>query len=184
MPLQKTSKKEIIRSSIQTFREKGYYRTTMADLANNAGLTKGAFYYHFKNKEDVMLKSLEALHLWFNQHVFSIAYNDEITKKERAIKISEAVLEAFSKRAGGCFFANTILETAPIEDTFKEEINSFFKEWEKAFKYLLEGKHSKKEAKKTAIRLIGNIEGSIILMQLREDTSYLKSALERATSEV
>ena len=59
MPLHKKSPEEIIKQSILVFRTNGYYRTTMNDLAKATGLTKGAFYHHFSNKEDVMKKSLQ-----------------------------------------------------------------------------------------------------------------------------
>jgi AcrR family transcriptional regulator len=78
MPLYKTTPEDIINKSIFVFRTNGYYRTTMNDLAQATGLTKGAFYHHFTNKEDVMKKSLEANSLWFENKIFSIAYDDTL----------------------------------------------------------------------------------------------------------
>lgn len=43
------------------FREKGYAATTVDDLCRVAGVTKGAFFHHFENKEDA---ALEAIALW------------------------------------------------------------------------------------------------------------------------
>ena len=37
------------------FREKGVSRTTLADIANSAGVTRGAIYWHFENKADLFL---------------------------------------------------------------------------------------------------------------------------------
>ena len=36
------------------FLKKGYRATTVDEIARGAGLTKGAFYHHFKNKEDIL----------------------------------------------------------------------------------------------------------------------------------
>jgi AcrR family transcriptional regulator len=42
------------------FLEKGYEQTTVLDIiANLGGLTRGAFYHHFKSKEDVLLTIIQ-----------------------------------------------------------------------------------------------------------------------------
>jgi AcrR family transcriptional regulator len=40
--------------ALKEFKKKGFDETTMRDLAQAADLTPGAFYYHFKSKEDVV----------------------------------------------------------------------------------------------------------------------------------
>jgi len=37
------------------FREKGVSRTSLADIASAAGLTRGAIYWHFENKADLLV---------------------------------------------------------------------------------------------------------------------------------
>lgn len=181
MPIQKTSPEEIIKNSITVFRRKGYYRTSMADLASESELTKGAFYHYFKKgKEEVMIKSLQAARGWFVKYIFSIAYKkNELSPKERLTAMADAAYTAFTDNLGGCFFANTILETAHVEDTFLSEIEIFFSKWEEALTVILKEKYSEEEAKQMAQRIIVDVEGSIILMQLRKDKKYLKNAIER-----
>jgi AcrR family transcriptional regulator len=46
---------KILEASMKLFLAKGYEQTTIQDIVNElGGLTKGAFYHHFKSKEDVM----------------------------------------------------------------------------------------------------------------------------------
>ena len=46
---------KILDASMKLFLEKGYEQTTIQDIVNQlGGLTKGAFYHHFKSKEEVM----------------------------------------------------------------------------------------------------------------------------------
>ncbi|MCL1863159.1 MAG: TetR/AcrR family transcriptional regulator [Defluviitaleaceae bacterium] len=48
--------KKILDTSLRLFLEKGYDQTTVLDIVDNlGGLTRGAFYHHFKTKEDVFL---------------------------------------------------------------------------------------------------------------------------------
>ncbi|HOV80070.1 MAG TPA: TetR/AcrR family transcriptional regulator [Bacillota bacterium] len=43
----------ICRSAVKIFSSRGYHKTTMDDIAAAAGLTKGAIYWHFKNKKEL-----------------------------------------------------------------------------------------------------------------------------------
>lgn len=44
----------ILDSALQTFYEKGFSRTTFDEIARRINLTKGAVYWHFRNKADVI----------------------------------------------------------------------------------------------------------------------------------
>ncbi|MCL1877987.1 MAG: TetR/AcrR family transcriptional regulator [Defluviitaleaceae bacterium] len=49
------TEKKILDASLKLFLEKGYDETTVLDIvANLNGLTRGAFYHHFKSKEAVL----------------------------------------------------------------------------------------------------------------------------------
>lgn len=41
----------ILKSAFKKFYEQGYESTTLADIVEDVGLTRGAVYWHFKNKE-------------------------------------------------------------------------------------------------------------------------------------
>ena len=51
----KISKNEIFEKSIALFSDEGIDNVTMRDLASACQLSPGAFYYHFKNKDDLIL---------------------------------------------------------------------------------------------------------------------------------
>ena len=53
---------KILDVSLKLFMEKGFEQTTILDIVDNlGGLTRGAFYHHFKSKEDVLLALQEKL---------------------------------------------------------------------------------------------------------------------------
>ena len=43
----------LLDAAMQVIRAKGYSATTVDDICREAGLTKGAFFHHFKSKEDL-----------------------------------------------------------------------------------------------------------------------------------
>ena len=48
--------KKILDVSHRLFREKGYDHTTIQDITDALGMSKGAVYHHFKSKEDILDK--------------------------------------------------------------------------------------------------------------------------------
>ena len=56
------TREKIIDAGLRTFREKGYEESTILDIvANMDGLTRGAFYHHFKSKEEVLAAVCERI---------------------------------------------------------------------------------------------------------------------------
>jgi AcrR family transcriptional regulator len=47
-------REQLLESAHRLFIQKGYRGTSTEEIARNAGLTKGALYFHFKNKEDIL----------------------------------------------------------------------------------------------------------------------------------
>jgi AcrR family transcriptional regulator len=50
---------ELIDTAEQLFLTKGYDQTSISDIAKEVPLSKGAFYYYFESKEDVLMAVLE-----------------------------------------------------------------------------------------------------------------------------
>ncbi len=47
------TKDKIIEAAIRCFLRKGYYATRMEDIVEEAGISKGGIYWHFKNKREI-----------------------------------------------------------------------------------------------------------------------------------
>ena len=48
------TRQAILQSAMDTFYEKGYSKTTFDEIAKRINLTKGAVYWHFRNKPDLI----------------------------------------------------------------------------------------------------------------------------------
>jgi len=51
---------KLLEAARQLIREKGYERTTLQDVADRAGMTSGAIYGNFKNREDLFIALADA----------------------------------------------------------------------------------------------------------------------------
>lgn len=58
-PKKATAKDKLLTAALKMIREKGYTATTVDELCEEAQVTKGAFFHHFKSKEDLAVKSAE-----------------------------------------------------------------------------------------------------------------------------
>lgn len=47
------TKEHLMLAALETFYRKGIARTSLNEIAQTAGVTRGALYWHFKNKEDL-----------------------------------------------------------------------------------------------------------------------------------
>jgi TetR/AcrR family transcriptional regulator, transcriptional repressor for nem operon len=58
---QQSAREKLLASALKLIRTKGYGATAVDDLCRDAGVTKGAFFHHFKSKEHA---AIEATRFW------------------------------------------------------------------------------------------------------------------------
>ena len=52
-PAVRDTKKRVLNAALEVFAERGYHAATVEEIAERAGMTKGAVYYWFRDKEDL-----------------------------------------------------------------------------------------------------------------------------------
>jgi AcrR family transcriptional regulator len=55
-----SSKQQILKSALSAFIRYGYQGTSLSDLCEATGFTKGAIYHHFKGKDDIYRQALDS----------------------------------------------------------------------------------------------------------------------------
>ena len=65
-------KEEIVKKSVKLFERKGFSETSIQDIVDSIGVTKGTFYYYYSSKENLLME----IHL---------RYIDDLLKKQRSI---------------------------------------------------------------------------------------------------
>lgn len=74
----------LIDTSFRLFCEKGYSKTTLEEIAAASGVTRGALYWHFKGKEDILVTIFNEKTKWLIDELRS-PIHDEMTMSQ-AIK--------------------------------------------------------------------------------------------------
>ena len=184
MPVKKTSKEEILVKSAQLFREKGYFNTSISDLAKACGVHNANFYYYFTDKENLMEETLKYIHNLFLTKVIKIAYDETKSYKDRGEKMALYLEKYFFDKKGGCLMGNTAMETSLSDPKFLHIIKTFFIDWSDALTHLYKSKYNSEEARYRAEQSIQDFQGGIMLSKLYSDKKYFLSALKRAQEHV
>ena len=181
MPQTKVSKEKILQTVLDIFQKQGYYPTTLNDLAEACGIQKPHFYYYFpKGKEQLMQEVLEYAYRLMKEFVIDKAYNEAYTPEARLRKMMDNSVKVHANTSfTGCLMANTVLETAGNEQTFDDILKRYFVDWRNAITHLLSTRYEKVQAEELALESLERIQGSIILMRLYEDPSYLENAANK-----
>ncbi|MBP8185136.1 MAG: TetR family transcriptional regulator [Pseudomonas sp.] len=69
---------QILAAAEQAFHQRGMSRTTLAEIATIAGVTRGAIYWHFSNKADLIQAMLDTLHEPLDELAKASENEDEI----------------------------------------------------------------------------------------------------------
>jgi len=58
----RSPREALMDAAFEVFSTRGYRATRLEEVAEAAGVTKGAIYYHFENKEDLLRRTIHARH--------------------------------------------------------------------------------------------------------------------------
>lgn len=80
-------KGELLDAAQKLFVEKGYSKTTVTDILNVHGLSKGVFYYYFKSKEEVMDAIIQRMVEAMVDHAKQIVADPDMTPPQKIFAI-------------------------------------------------------------------------------------------------
>ena len=124
----------ILQKSFELIYRKGYQSTSIDEIIATTKVTKGAFYYHFKTKDDMGLSLI-------NELLYPGMYNVMIKPLEEgkdSVKDIYNVVEnllndfVFFNPDYGCPTINLIEEMSPMNPAFKKALSKLVKQWQNA----------------------------------------------------
>ncbi len=172
--------KFIIETIAPIFNKKGYTATSMADITNATGLTKGAIYGNFDNKESL---AIAAFHKNVNDLLKRIALHQEQSKsplqKLYLITNFYRTYYDFSKKLGGCPILNIGVDANNQDTALLEEVRIVINKTQSNIAKLINwGKEVGKiknnvDSQKFAKRLYSHIQGAVFMTYTMDDSDYL-----------
>ncbi len=176
----------IVEKTAPIFNMKGYAGTSLTDITEATGLTKGSIYGNFANKDEVALAV-------FDYNLTTL--NNQVNARSAAGKtaIDKLLLMANFYRvefktvivSGGCPILNTAVEADDTHTLLKEKVSKAIKAWKKNIESIVKQGIANGEIlnkvnpAEFANEFIALIEGGIMLSKVTGDTAMLHTAVNR-----
>lgn len=175
----------IIERVAPIFNQKGVYGTSMADLTEATGLTKGSIYGNFKNKDDLAGACFQH-NLKFLQKGLYHAITLNGGAKDKLLDLIDFYRSHFEEVAqnGGCPLMNAAIEADDGYPLLKAEVAATFEKWRREVINILVTAQDKGELssnfapEKFANSFIAMIEGGILLAKSLDEISHFFSVME------
>lgn len=174
----------IIEKTAPIFNIKGFAGTSMNDITEATGLTKGSIYGNFKNKDEVALEVFEHNKKKM-QDLFALQISKKTTYRDKLLTYPELYEQFFSRHFidGGCPIMNTAIEADDTHPMLKEAAKKGIQAWIDSLAYLVQKGIDSKEFKpetnpeNTALQMLAMIEGTVMISKLTGKINYLKTLM-------
>lgn len=176
----------IIEKAAPVFNTKGYAGTSLSDLTEITGLTKGAIYGNFENKDEVATAVFEYNISKLNER-FDAQLGGAITASEKLyayLSYYRSNWKSISQR-GGCPILNASVEADDNLPFLKNNVQHSIKKWAQRFISILNQGVKNGEFKPAidaagyAYTFIALIEGGIMLSKINNSPGHLFLVLNR-----
>jgi TetR/AcrR family transcriptional regulator, transcriptional repressor for nem operon len=184
----------IVSKALPIFNTKGYHATSLSDITKATGITKGAIYGNFKNKDEVVAASFD-----HGVHIVMETLGAIVRAQPTAPKKLHGILDYYSEYIlnppipGGCPILNTSIEA---DDNYPflqaKVIRTIDQMRESIAKILLRGIREGQIKKEVDVQTFATffyatIEGAISLSRVEgDDRSYrsIKAVLKKMIDEM
>ncbi|RJP27133.1 MAG: TetR/AcrR family transcriptional regulator [Actinobacteria bacterium] len=82
------TRQEIFETAIELFDKKGYERVSINDICRQAGVSTGAFYHHFKSKDQILMEEFMKTDDFYRQEVEKVGIIDDFQEKLKVFTLS------------------------------------------------------------------------------------------------
>lgn len=180
------TRKFITEKTAPLFNQKGYAGTSLTDMTDATGLTKGSIYGNFADKDEVALAAFD-----YNMS----ALIEQVRIRQISERTATGKLKAFMDvyrdglqspvLSNGCPIVNVGSEADDTHVRLKERVNDALGRWQKSISAIIQqGKMQgefRESANSTAFAslMIAMIEGGFALSKISGDRSYLEQALDQ-----
>ena len=178
-----TAKDELVQSALRLMLDKGYAGTTVDEICEHAGVSKGSFYYFFETKEDIGVAALEAFHQSAEKLMRSgkfMGIEDPIERVFGFIDHAEAV----SKKiwGDGCLLGTFATEVAGTRPAIRKRVIALFERTTANVAQIFEPIAALRRKGPTAVQLaeqyIAVLEGSIVLAKAHDNWKRISQGLQ------
>ncbi|AEV98213.1 hypothetical protein A4D02_35295 [Niastella koreensis] len=176
----KATRADLLQKAFELIYQNGYQATSIDEMLATTGVTKGALYYHFKNKEEMGLAIIDEV---IYNEVFpfikaKLEESDDVRENLYNMMSGLLLKHSFFKVEYGCPAVNLMSEMAPVNELFRKTLKKQFSAWQKAIEQaIVKGQETGQlalthNAKQIALYILAGYQGARNMGKLYGRSSY------------
>jgi TetR/AcrR family transcriptional repressor of nem operon len=176
----------IVEKTAPVFNRKGYAGTSMSDLTETTGLTKGAIYGNFENKDEVALAAFDYNLALMRQRVMAVQSEDTTALSKLRAYITVYRNGLFNPTlSAGCPIINAGVDADDTHPPLRKKVGEAINSWHRSISAIIHQGVRAGEIKDNvdvtafASLMIAMIEGGITVSKISGDISYLNQSLDQ-----
>lgn len=179
----RTVKDQLVQSALRLMLDKGYAGTTVDEICEAAGASKGSFYYFFQTKEDIGLAALESFYDRAQQLMSGGTYMKIEDPVERVFGYLDHA-EAVSKKiwGDGCLLGIFATDLARTRPAIRKRVIALFDRTTAVVAQIFEPIAALRPNGPTAVQLaewyLAILEGAIVMAKAHNDWKRIPQALQ------
>jgi TetR/AcrR family transcriptional repressor of nem operon len=175
---------KLLQSATELIRRNGYAATSIDDICRHASVTKGAFFHHFKTKEELVQSCLA---LWDNLTAAmetAAPFQRARTPKTRVLGYMDFFIAMLDNpnTLKSCLAGTTAQEAADTSPVVRDAANTCFVNARARFQSLLDealpSSRRKVDTASLAALWTSGIQGSLILYKASRDPAVIRQTLQ------
>ncbi|MFN3406091.1 MAG: TetR/AcrR family transcriptional regulator [Cytophagaceae bacterium] len=179
----------IIEQAANVFNQKGYAGTSITDIMNVTGLTKGGIYGNFETKEEIALEAFRySVNVIGEQMVKAVQKKQKVGDKLQALIAFYKTYVVNPPIKGGCPILNTSIEADDTFPLLRQKAIKALNNWQRFVREIVEEGIKKKEIKEDvnaadfAVLFIALIEGAVMLSKTYGDSKNLNMIFSKVST--
>ncbi len=178
------TRRRLLEAGFREVYERGFQSADLDAVLERAGVTKGALYYHFQNKEALGYAIVEEIVAGMTRKkwVLPLQSGNAI---DTLIQIVQSTGTEAPEMRGGCPFNNLAQEMSPLDEGFRRRLAKILTDWRGAMADAFRRGQAEGTVRKNidpedeATFVIAVYEGYISLAKNSQDARLLKSGKKR-----
>lgn len=165
--LTETRREQILEAATSVFARLGIHTARMDDIAEEAGLSKGAVYWYFKSKDEIIKSILE---IFLNRELQGIheLVEWEGSVEERLLLMVDHLITELEQYESVMPIAYEFYALSTRESDIRKSLNAYFQKFINIFEDLIvqgikRGELKKVDPNETAVSIVALLEGFTIL---------------------
>ena len=174
LPAEPTTRELIVQAADALFYQRGFEKTSFADIAGQVRISRGNFYYHFKSKDDI-LADVIALRASKTQAMLEAWTRREKTPVGRLRCFAEMLIRNRKDiQHFGCPVGTLCAELAKLEHPSQHDAGMIFGQFRQWLREQFEALGCKRDADALAMHLLARSQGISALANAFHDDAFIR----------